>query len=996
MSIVIRCFVSGLMLSSTVIWTVLPVASYAQTPAAPAPSQVQEIVITGTRIASPNLQSVSPVQVVTSQDIAVGGRAQTFDILNQLPQTVFNPAVDFGPSSDPLSNPGGAATVDLRGIGPQRTLVLVDGKRLGIGDPNTGNPNPAPDINQIPSQLVERVEVLTGGASATYGSDAVAGVVNFIMKHNFQGVQLDAQWGEDQHGQHNGFMQGLERNAGITVPGSKWDGFSGDYSLIFGQNSADGKGNITGYGTYSSQDPVFQGARDYSGCQLKISGTTGVCSGSVNSNQFYLNSAPDNLLSVQGHNFVTYPAVGGSPPALFNSNPYESLIHQDTRYTGGFLANYDYNDWFKPYLTFQYMHDQTNTQVAPAGLFQGDGVTPAGGFLVNCNNPLLSAQEQGVLGCAGPNDTSTKDISFGRRNIEGGARQFEYDHDNFRVVAGSKGELWGPFTYELYGSYYDTTVFVSNEGFFSKSAMQNALDVVTSPTTGQPVCAVGGSCVPYNIYQQGAITPAALSYLAEVGTSRGSTTEAVVEGTFTGNLGQFGVKSPWANEGVGLAGGFQVRRDTLSYTPDQAELSNDMAGFGGAAVSVNKALGVTEGYGEVRAPIAEDMPFIHDLSLNAGYRYSAYSTAVNARTFKGGGEWAPTSDFRFRGGFNRAVRAPSILELYTPESVTNTSDVSEDPCALGATHPATLAACQNTGVTAANYGKIPQCPANQCATLTGGNANLQPETADTYTLGGVFTPHFIPGLTFSVDYFHIDLAGIIGNIPLGVSLNNCLAGNQTYCKNIVRNPVTGILFGTTVGAGGYIIGNDVNVARQVVQGLDLQGAYRLPLGRFGHDNWGTINFSYDASVDLGQQNTPLPGADTYDCNGLFGPQCGGPFPNYRHVVRATWNAPHNVQASITWRYIGGMMYEADSTQPTIGGNTTPDPLAHTIPAVNYMDLAVAWQIHPKLTLRAGVNNILDTDPPLIENAIVGGANPNTYPTYDLLGRHLFMALSAKF
>src|ERR1700742_44530 len=176
MSISIRYCVSSLMLSSVFVWTAAPVVSYAQTPAASSPSQVQEIVITGTRIASPNLQRVSPVQVVTSQDIAVGGRVQTFDILNQLPQTVFNPAVDFGPSSDPLSNPGGATTVDLRGIGPQRTLVLVDGKRLGIGDPNTGNPNPAPDINQIPSQLVERVEVLTGGASATYGSHALGGV----------------------------------------------------------------------------------------------------------------------------------------------------------------------------------------------------------------------------------------------------------------------------------------------------------------------------------------------------------------------------------------------------------------------------------------------------------------------------------------------------------------------------------------------------------------------------------------------------------------------------------------------------------------------------------------------------------------------------------------------------------------------------------------------------------------------------------------------------
>jgi outer membrane receptor protein involved in Fe transport len=280
--------------------------------------------------------------------------------------------------------------------------------------------------------------------------------------------------------------------------------------------------------------------------------------------------------------------------------------------------------------------------------------------------------------------------------------------------------------------------------------------------------------------------------------------------------------------------------------------------------------------------------------------------------------------------------------------------------------------------------------------LQGGNPNLQPETADTYTLGGVFTPHFIPGLQASIDYYHIDLTNIISNIPLGVSLNNCLGGNLTYCKNIVRNPVNGILFGNTVGAGGYFIGNNVNVASEVVQGLDIQGSYRLPLSRFGHDDWGTLTFNLSGSVGMGWQHTPLPGAKSYDCQGLFGPNCQGVFPDWRHTLRMTWAAPHNVDASITWRYIGGAMYEKDSSQPTIGGNTTPDPIAHTIPAVNYMDLAVAWHIRPQLTIRAGVNNILDQDPPLIENAIVGNANPNSYPVYDLLGRQLFVSLSAKF
>ena len=244
-------------------------SGHAQTAPAPDASSatVGEVVVTGTRIRQPNLTSLSPIQTVVSQQVTLGGRPATIDVLNQLPQVTQLGDVDYGPTSDALSGPGGVATVDLRGLGPQRTLVLIDGRRLGVGDPNTGNPNPAPDINQIPSQLIDRVDVLTGGASAVYGSDAIAGVVNFVMKHNFQGVQLDAQTGSYQHGQQNGFMQGLERAAGDTVPGGAWDGGSRDFSALFGMNAPDGKGNVTAYVTYDEQDPVKQGARDYSACQ---------------------------------------------------------------------------------------------------------------------------------------------------------------------------------------------------------------------------------------------------------------------------------------------------------------------------------------------------------------------------------------------------------------------------------------------------------------------------------------------------------------------------------------------------------------------------------------------------------------------------------------------------------------------------------------------------------------------------------------------------------
>ena len=966
-------------------------------PAAPAEQgvTVQELVVTGSRIPQPNLTSISPVQSVNAKEIQIGGRPNTIDFLMQLPQTTFNTSSDFGPTSDALNNPGGSATVDLRGLGPQRTLVLMDGRRLGIGDPNTGNTNPAPDINQIPSQLIDRVEVLTGGASATYGSDAVAGVVNFIMKHNFEGVQVDAQWGVNQHSQHNDYMQDQLRLNGYPVPDSKWDGKSADYSLILGANAPDGRGNVTAFVTYHDQDPVYQSARDFSGCQLD---TDGNCFGSSNSNIFYTSDSTinPNAYSVLGHSFVLNGTPGTTPPAIFNANPYITLLQQDTRYTAGFFANYEVSKHFNLYSSFNFMHDETHTEVAPAALFQGTGAQPSGGFLVNCNNPLLSNQQATLLGCSAAGIASTNfqnpetaDIFIGRRNIEGGPRKFDYEHDNFRIVLGTKGKLFGPFNYDLYGSYYRTSVFVSNRNFISISRTQNALLV-----NGAGECISGGSCVPYNIFQDGGVTQAALDYLTEDGTSKGTTTERIIEGTITGNLADYGVKSPWATDGVGVSVGFQSRRDQLTYNPDEAELSNDLSGFGGAGVIVDNSLSVMEGFGEIQVPIVQDMPWVHDLTFNGGYRYSHYSTDVNASTWKAGLEYAPTPDIRFRGGFNRAVRAPNIIELYTPQAVTNTSDVPIDPCA-GPAPTASAAACANTGVRPGQYGTIPQCPANQCATLTGGNTALNPEKANTYTIGVLLTPRAISGFTASVDYWHIKLNDIITNIPLAVSLNECLAtGNPTFCSNIVRNPVNGNLFGTTVGAG-YIVGTNVNVASEELDGLDVQGGYRLGLDRFGHDEWGSVAFDFIGSYQFHQKNTPLPGSDTYDCAGLFGPTCSGLFPKWRHTFRVTWNAPHDVQVSGAWRYIGGATFEEDTDEPTIGqGSTTA--FTHKVNAVSYFDLAANWNVNEKLAVRGGINNLFDKNPPLIANTIVGGALPNSYPTYDLLGRHLFVALTARF
>jgi outer membrane receptor protein involved in Fe transport len=974
------------------------------------PAAVSEIVVTGSRIVQPNMTATSPVQTVVSQEFQLQGRNNTADLLNTLPQVIQIGNADLSSTSNPLSTPGGVATVDLRGLGPQRTLVLVDGKRLGIGDPSTANTNPAPDINQIPAALIQRVDVLTGGASAVYGSDAVAGVVNFIMKRNFKGVQLDAQWSTYQHSQGNELMQDLQAARGVTpAKDSVWDGQAWDASVVFGVSSPDDRANITAFVTYRDQHPVKYARRDFANCQLNVDTTTTPptpdCAGSSNSNIFYdATGAVATRYAVVGNRFNVYNRNAiTSPPALFNSNPFEYLQHQGKRYTGGFFARYDINNNFNLYSDFSYMKDRSSIQIAPSGLFQGSGVTANAGFEINCNNPLLSVQQATTI-CTQAQIAAGErvDLIIGRRNIEGGPRTTEYEHENYRIVLGSRGDIAGPWKYDVYGQRYYTSLSQDNLGYMSLQRIQNAL-LLTRGTTGQPVCSSGGNCVPYNIFTEGGVTPEAVAYLNSSGSQRGSITQSILSGSVNGDLATYGMKSPWANDGVAVAFGGEYRKEQFVFRPDEASLSGDLSGFGGASTAVDQGFNVKEIYGEIRAPIAQQMAFAEELVLEAGYRYSDYSIGVTANTYKLGAQWAPVSDIRFRGSFQRAIRAPNVIELFLPQSVTNTSDVSIDPCSGTAAAPAiaTLAQCVNTGVSAAQYGNggstntIPQCPSGQCAVLNGGNLDLRPEKANTYSIGFTTRPSFIPGFTASIDYFNIKLKDQITSIPLAVALSNCLqTGNATFCSLINRAP-NGILFGTSVSGGGYISGTVVNIGAAQTSGLDFQASYNLPLTTLGLDDYGTVAFNFNGSYLIDSKTTPLPGEPTYDCAGLFGNTCDGIFPIWRHTVRATWNSPWKVQLSVAWRHLGPVSLETNSDDPTLG-NGTFDAFNDKLGARNYIDLAAVWNVRENISLRAGVTNVFDKDPPLVNSLIAGTGTPNTYTAYDTLGRRLFVALSANF
>jgi iron complex outermembrane recepter protein len=988
--------------------------SLSQAPPVPAdPPPLQEIIVTGSRIAAPNEVSTSPIQVISARSIQVSGKTDISDVISQLPQIFINDlGQDLGNATTGLNSAGGVATADLRGLGPGRTLVLSDGRRLGVGSPNTAITQPAPDLDQIPAGLVDHVEVVTGGASAAYGSDAIAGVVNFIMKRDFQGFQVDGQVGENWHDNDDTFMQGLVRQFGYTPPtGTARDGRNRSFDMLMGANFADGQGNVTAYLSYRRADPIQSSQRDYGACQLDpIQGAHNnvigiACGGSTNSNFFMPVTGPDagTTYSVSGHSFVPWGTVATTPPATYNDQRDISLTREDDRYNAAIMAHEEITTVFQPYAEFFFMDDKTRQQAAPAALFQNANPldpTGAGDYYINCSNPLLSAQQQAIL-CtpaqiaadkANPG-SATAQVNIGRRNIEGGARYTDFQHTNYRAVFGAKGEFAGAWSYDAYGQYFYTAFFDSNQKYLNFQSIANAL--LVTGTASRPTCiAASQGCVPYNIFSNGSVTQQQLDYLYELGTAEGASTLRTLHADITGKLGEYGVRSPLATEGVGLNVGFEHRNDHELLQPDAAEESGLLSGFGSAVAPIDNSISVAEEFAELRAPLVQDKPGAKELLFDAGYRRSDYSTIGVANTYKFEVQYAPIQDYRIRASYDRAIRAPSVAESFTPPIVGITT-VVPDPCAPPITY--TLLQCERTGVTLTQFmkGSIPQGTAAQLSEETSGNPNLKPEQADTYTLGVNFAPSQIPHLTGSIDYFHIRIKDEIGVIPYLLVLTNCAdTGNPMYCSQIVRQPKSGSLNGNTVAGGGYVIQENYNLGTALNSGVDVQLNYKLDLPR----SFGDLVFGLNGTYLLHNETTPLPGSLTYDCAGLFGFTCQTVNPRWRHVLRTTWESPWHVSTSLTWRYIGAVSQDNDSSDPTLHFSTFNgyDYVNARIPAFNYLDLEATWNVNGIVQIRAGANNLLDKDPPLVNTDIVAGGAANTYSTYDLFGRQLFLAFTAKF
>jgi outer membrane receptor protein involved in Fe transport len=977
----------------------LAVAGQAAAQTAPAPAagaEVSEVVVTGSRIPQPNLTSASPITVVGAQDVKLQGVTRTEDLLNSLPQIRANQGAGVSNGSQ------GIATIDLRGLGPARTLVLVDGRRVVPGDPR----NPVTDLNFIPAPLIERVDVLSGGASAVYGSDAVAGVVNFIMLKNFEGVRLDAQVGEYQHDNDNSFIRGVNAARGFTPPsGSVWDGRQTQITAVMGVNSSDGKGNATVYAGYRSVQPVLQSARDYSFCALQERAPPQNlrCGGSGTTPQSNIFSNDLGALS-QPYNFIVDKGGPGNTVRptvatdVFNFAPLNYYQRPDEQYLAGAFAHYEVNPQMEAYAQFMFMDDHTRSQVAPSGIF---GQT----FAIPCNSPLLSAQEVTTF-CtnAGLGPTDSASLSILRRNVEGGARIDDLRHTDYRIVIGAKGDINDDWSYDAYaqlgrGVYQDE--FINDVSLRRTAEALNA----TTDATGNLICASATAraegCAPWQIFTVNGVTPEALAYVQTPGFQEGSTTEMVVNASVTGKLGF--LKSPWATDPVGVAGGAEYRRENLELRVDAEFDTGDLAGQGGATHGVSGTFDVYELFGEARVPLAQDMPFAKDVSLDVGYRFSDYSSAGTTDTYKIEGDWKPIDDIRFRASYERAVRAPNVVELFTPQGLALL--LAGDPC-TGAAPTATLAQCQNTGLTAGQYGHTPANPAQQYNALVAGNASLAPEQADTYSVGFVLTPSFLPGFSLTVDYFNIKVNNYIQPLDPNLSLASCLqTDNPISCSKVHRNPANGSLW---LGTAGFVDAQTVNSGFLQTKGWDFEATYRTDLDRFGLSNGGRVALNFNGSLlDSFVTDPGIPINDThgkqvttYDCAGFYGTStCAQPRPKWRHRLRLTWTTPWTgFEVSGAWRYIGDVKDQHTSTNPFLSGATFS--FDEKLKAQSYFDLSAQYRLKDRYTFRIGINNVFDKEPPLVGSVAGGTAiyfNGNTYPTvYDALGRYAFVGLTADF
>ena len=969
-----------------------------------AQDDVEEVVVTGTRIADPNVTSSSQITSIDGEELLVRGITRVEDYLNDLPQ------ISPGQSITNSNGASGTATANLRNLGCSRTLVLMNGRRMVSGTTGGGN---CADLNTVPTLLLDKVEVLTGGASSVYGSDAVAGVVNFILDDEFVGMKSSFYHGFYQHKNDNKSLRDLVASYDYALaPKDVTTGDTEKVSVAFGGEIDGGRGHITAFMEHTDTKPILQGEYDISACALR-SGFSG-CGGSstIPPGRWadfggygaggFVNVDPTITgvdFKVQGNEFV--PRAGQT----YNYNPTNFFQRPDDRFNSGFFGKYEVSDNAEVYVDMTYMKSESNAQIAYSGTFGNITALP-------CYNAFLSEQQYnaacgdwvGMGGDHAPDFASgaaalaylaNLDLAVGdgsilgykaplyslKRNVEGNPRQSIFAYKSFTQTVGVRGEINDNWSYD---AYYQTSNVVYNNEYrndLSVQAINRAVDVVS--VNGVPTCvsALNGTdstCVPYNLFQGGLPGDQGIqgvidggqelqSYIANATYINGDGEQTTFTAYVTGDTGY---SIPGAPGNVSVVAGFESRELSSDFRPDLPSRTGDRSGSGGATLPLGGSYDVDEFFIELGLPVTDTV------SMDAGFRSAEYSTGNDTTAMKLGAFWTVNDKVSVRGSFQTSQRHANLAELY--EGIgQGLVDLDYDPCGIdpdtGAAPIATQAQCLNTGLPANLYGTDLKSPADQYNIQTGGNPNVAPEESESVTIGVVLNP--MDGLTLTVDYFDITVEDGIGTVSPKTALDKCIeTGAAAFCNLINRNPVNGSLWLT----GGYISAQITNISEEQTSGIDVIFDYSVDT------NWGPLVVSGVTTLLDSYDITELPGEAAIGCSGNWGGSCGkNPMPEVMGSYTVGLTTEFDTDVILGVRYLG----------------ETDDLNANDIDfdAFTYLDATAIYSVNDNMSVTLGVSNLLDKEPGYTSDAGTAPGNGNTFPGYfDAFGRHIHLSINYSY
>lgn len=949
-----------------------------------------DIVVTGSRIQSPSATSASPLQVISAEQIRQSGVINVQDLLLQNP-AFGQPGISRTNSSFATQS-AGVATVNLRNLTEDRTLVLVNGRRFVSGVPGSS----AVDLNVIPTQFLQRTDVLTGGASAIYGSDAVAGVVNLIYKTDFDGIQADAQLGISERG----------------------DGFDRQFNLLAGKNFADGRGNIMLFGGYSKQGTVLKRNRETEGGSSAVDSTsrgayvTGNDAELFTPQRPYLSGFAPQGRYYAGDSTFTYGQDGvlrdcvstngtagcvnadgsAAGPDGFNRSDFRYLAVPVERYLAAGRANFEVSPALNLFLEGNYAKTKASTVIEPFPLDstfsnpRNSGQIPietiVGG--ARFRNPFVP---DAIFNAAtDTDDDGLRDIYFDRRLADFGPRTSEATRDLFRIAGGANGTFLGDrFNYEVYGIYGQTTENQRGSGQFNTANFFQALNSYRDPATGQIVCADpaarAAGCVPANIYGPGTLANTA-GYLAVDTTLSTRVTQTVFGGNVSGKL-----FSLFGADPVGFSIGTEYRRETSRNDFDL--LTQQGLNGNNALPATRGSFHLWEGFGEVIAPLIQDRPFFHSLTVRGAIRVSDYNTIGSTFSYNYGGEWAPVEDIRFRVMQARSVRAPNINELFqAPQQ--NFPSVT-DPCiGVTATTAGTLGTqCRaalgpNANIGGANGFEPSQADIQGVTSFESGNPLLQEEKGDSFTAGVVIAPRSINALrnlVVTVDYFNIRIKDAIVQTPLQYILNQCYqSGNAEYCGRITRRPAD--IGPNTAGSIDQLTTSYLNSGGVKTQGIDTTVTWRQNLADIGLAGDLGLRGSYTHLIS--GYTIPLPGAARDEFAGEIGASRD----------RFTINGSYDL-SGVGLTMTGTWLSKASLDDQLTGAAPGTNPL-YDVRAQFYLDAQVRFRVDERFEFYVGGYNLLDNKPPYLADIGADAGQDTLTSTYDPLLRRFYAGVRIGF